>query len=54
MLASVGITTITQWRVTASTTLLKIGGYRGSPCITHRYPLNRRLKYQQALATMVI
>ena len=50
---SVGFTTFTQLRMTSSTTTLKIVGYRGSPCVTPQYPLNRRPKYLPALATMV-
>ena len=47
-----GVTTVTQWRMTASTTTLKIVWDRGSPRVTHRYPLNRCPKYPPALDTM--
>ena len=53
MPASIGITTVTQWQMTESTTTLKIVGYRGSHCVTPQYPLNKRPKYPAALVTMV-
>ena len=53
MSASIGFTTVTQCQITESTTTLKIMGDRGSPCVTPNYPLNGRLKYLPALATMV-
>ena len=37
--ASVTSTTITQWRMMASKTMLKSVGYRGSPWVTPWYPL---------------
>ena len=53
MTAYVGVTTVTQWRMTASMTTLKIVVDRGSPCVTPQYPLNGRPKCPLALATMV-
>ena len=49
----VGVTTVTQWRMTESTTTLKIVGNRGSPCVTPQYPLNGRTKYPLELSNMV-
>ena len=48
----VGFTTFTQWQMTASTSLLKIVGERGLPCVMSCYPLNRHPKYPSVLATM--
>ena len=53
MPASIGVTNVTQWHMMAYKTTLKIVGDRGSPCVTHRYPLNVRPEYLPALATMV-
>ena len=52
-LASVGVTTTTQWRMTASMTTFKIVGDMGFPCVTHRYSFNGSLKYLPALDAIV-
>ena len=51
--ASVGVITVTQWRMRASTTMLKIVKDRGFPCATSWYPLNKHLKYPPELSTIV-
>ena len=50
--ASDGVTTITQWWMTVSTTKLKIVGYKVLPYVTPWYPLNGILKHPPALASM--
>ena len=51
--SSVGTTTVTQWRRTAYTNMLKSVGGKGSAWVTPRHPLNGSPKYPLALATMV-
>ena len=51
--ASVGVITVTQWRMAASTTTLKIVGCRGSLWFTPWYLSNGLPNYPMALATMV-
>ena len=51
--ASDGVTTVTQWQMTASMTTLNVVRDRGLPCVTPPCFLNGRLKYPAALATMV-
>ena len=51
--AYVGVTTVTQWSMTASTNTFKIVGDRSLPYVTPQYPLNGHLNYIPASATMV-
>ena len=51
--ASVGVTTVTQWRMTASPTTVNILVDRGSTCVIPRYPLKGSPNYPPALSAMV-
>ena len=43
--ASISVTTVDQWWMMSSATTLKIVGDRGTPCVTHQYPLKERPNY---------